>query len=82
MKLFKVQFEVELMVLAESEEMAEEAVVTKDFDWTDEIPSGAAFAREVTDVKDVLEPDSLPWFTGDEDYGNLTCAQFLAKKQG
>lgn len=81
MRLYKVAFEVELMVLAESETMAEQAVQTEDFDWSDEISQGTCFAQEVTDVKDVPEPNSLPWFAyeagEDESVRDMTCAQFL-----
>ena len=76
MKLYKVTFEVDLMVLAESADMAEQAVQVQDFNWLDEISQGTCFAQEVTDVKDVPEPDSLPWLAC-EDAPNVTCAQFL-----
>jgi len=85
MKLYKVTLEVEMMVLAESETMAEQAVQTEDFDWSDEISQGTCFAQEVTDVKDVPEPNSLPWFAyeagEDESVRDVTCAQFLKRAQ-
>jgi len=79
MKLFKVHFEVDLMVLAESQELAEEAVVSEEFDWNDEIQNGCASAQEVVNIADVPEPDSLPWMV-DEGILEITCAEFLAQK--
>ena len=83
MKLYKVTFEVELMVLAESENLAEEAVVTEDFDWSDEVRNGTAHAVEVTSIKQVAELDSLPWVTPDADEAiqEQTCRQILEEKE-
>jgi hypothetical protein len=78
MKLYKVYFEVELMVLADSDTAASFAVLNRTFDWTDEIRNGDASAEEVGNIYQVSEPNSLPWVTSKEKGEELTCAQILA----
>lgn len=87
MKLYKVSINVELMVLAEDEGQAERAVLDQDFDWSDEIRSGSAYARECLEERDCTGPGSLPWVADDcreeaEALGELTCAQLLARGKG
>jgi hypothetical protein len=76
LKLYKVQYSTEVVVLAESPEDAELAVLQQSVDWTDELGQGEAFATKLT--KETLPKEwakSLPWT--EHDVPEKTCEQIL-----
>ena len=79
LKLFKVTFETEMMVLAKDAEDAELGVVDQDFDWSQEIGNGSASAQEVKNVSEIPEDwlGALPYSKGRGAYPERTCQRIL-----
>jgi len=76
LKLYRVSYSIEIPVLAESVEEAEEAVLFQNVSWTDDLEHGDAIATELTARNMPKEwANTLPWT--EHDVEERTCGQIL-----
>jgi hypothetical protein len=75
-KLFLVSVDVNLYVLAEDAESAEEWVENNASEWSEDLDAASVHAREATRVPSDRAGD-LPWLADIEDPQERTCAQWF-----